>query len=262
MDLHLTGRTAMVSGASKGIGKAIAAELAQEGVDVAICSRTAGDLEATSRQIAETTGRRIVPIAADLSTSVGAQAFVDGTLAAFGKVASLVNNAGATQYGDFLSLGDDAWESGFALKHMGYVRLARAVWPHLSRDGRGRVINIIGGAGKTPGADFMIGGGANAALLNFTTALALRGAKERILVNGISPGAIRTDRYFRRVAQTAQERGIRMEDAESDSVASQLLGQIGEPADIAALVAFLCSDRAAFIHGTTIAVDGGVTACI
>lgn len=262
MDLNLGGRVAMVSGASRGIGRAIASELAQEGVDVAICARDEGTLGAAARHIASATGRRIVPITADLSTPEGVQAFADGALRAFGRVDILVNNAGATMRGDLLSLDDDAWASGFALKHMGYVRLTRAVWPHLPRDGRGRVINVIGGAGRTPSADFMVGGGVNAALLNFTRALASMGSPENILVNGISPGSIRTERFHGFVRRHASIRGISLEEAEREMVASQPLKRIGTPQDVAALVAFLCSDRASFIHGTAIAVDGGTTPCI
>ncbi len=262
VELSLQGRVAVVSGASKGIGRAIATELAREGTDVAICSRTAADLEAVAGDIRGATGRRVLPVAADLATAEGVRHLVRQTVDAFGRVDILVNNAGATQRGNFLTLGDDVWASGFALKHMGYVRLSRALWPHLSRDGRGRVVNIIGGAGRTPSADFMIGGGVNAALMNFTKALALQGAPERILVNGISPGNIRTERYAGRLQQAAAEGGISVEDAEQRLLASQPLGRIGSPEDIAALVAFLCSDRATFIHGTIITVDGGVTACI
>ena len=149
MDLGLNGKVALVTGGSKGIGRACAERLAQEGCDVLIVARTARDLEQAAAAIGEASGRRVEICATDLRSAQGCEAAIGALKHAFGRLDILVNNAGATQSGDFFKLDDAIWEDGFALKFYSYVRLSRALWP-LLKDAQGSVVNIIGGASKTP----------------------------------------------------------------------------------------------------------------
>jgi 3-oxoacyl-[acyl-carrier protein] reductase len=184
MDLGLNGKVALVTGGSKGIGRACAERLAQEGCDVLIVARTASDLERAAAAILDASGRRIEICATDLRSAQGCQAAVGALEHAFGRLDILVNNAGATQSGDFFKLDDATWEDGFALKFYSYVRLSRALWP-LLKAAQGSVVNVIGGASKTPSANFMIGGAVNAAITNFTKALAEIGLRDGVAVKAV-----------------------------------------------------------------------------
>jgi 3-oxoacyl-[acyl-carrier protein] reductase len=169
-----------------------------------------------------------------------------------------VNNAGATKRGDFLQLTEEDWRDGFALKFYSAVRCSRAAWSHLVKT-QGSVVNIVGVGGRTGSAEFAIGGAVNAALLNLTKVLADRGIKEGVRINAINPGAIATDRLRIRINKLAEEGGMAF-DAASSQMAEQLgVRRFGEPAEIAAAVAFLASDKASYCQGTILDVDGGQT---
>ena len=187
MDLGLDGKVALVTGGSRGIGRACAERLAQEGCDVLLVARTARDLEQAAAAIRAANGRRIEICATDLRSAQGCEAAVGALKHAFDRLDVLVNNAGATQSGDFFKLDDTVWEDGFALKLYSYVRLSRALWPLLAK-AQGSVVNIIGGASKTPSASFMIGGAVNAAITNFTKALAELGLRDGVAVKAVHPG--------------------------------------------------------------------------
>jgi 3-oxoacyl-[acyl-carrier protein] reductase len=169
-----------------------------------------------------------------------------------------VNNAGATKRGDFLTLSEEDWMDGYALKMFGAVRLTRAAWPHL-REAKGSVINIAGSGGRTPGAEFTIGGSVNAALLSFTKALADIGLKDGVQVNCINPGPVKTARFDKRLAQTAAQHGVDAARAMEIFLHEEKITRVGEPEDIAALVAFLLSSHGRLLHGSLIDADGGLT---
>ena len=251
-------RTALVTGASRGIGQAIAAALARAGFDLLITARTATALETLASQLARETGQRVEYRHGDLRDPEMAETLIDAALDAFGRLDLLVNNAGATKRAPFLDLGEDDWQDGFALKFFGSVRLCRAAWPCLKLNG-GQVINIIGAGGRTPTADFTIGGSVNAALLNFTKALADLGLADGVRVNGINPGPIRTERLETRIRQLAHSQGIDAEEAASRMVQAQRVMRFGEPAEIAAVVTFLAAGGGTFLHGALLDVDGGAT---
>jgi 3-oxoacyl-[acyl-carrier protein] reductase len=177
VDLGMSGKVALVTGGSKGIGRACAESLAAEGCDVMLVARTEADLREAAAAIAAASGRRVEICATDLRAPQGCQAAVGALEHAFGRLDVLVNNAGATQSGDFFTLDDSVWEDGFALKFYSYMRLSRALWP-LLKEAQGAVVNVIGGASKTPNANFMIGGAVNAAITNFTKALAELGLRD------------------------------------------------------------------------------------
>ena len=214
-------------------------------------------LEATAAEI-RGFGRRAGVCAVDLRRPAAAAEVVAATVTIFGAIDVLVNNAGATKRGDFLGLTDDDWIDGFALKLHGTVRLTRAAWPQL-RLRRGSVVNIAGVGGRTPGADFSIGGSVNGALLSFTKALADVGVRDGVQVNAINPGQIRTDRFVARVRRRAAENGESLDQAEKAVVAEESIVRIGEPSDIAYLVSFATSARGRYLHGALIDADGGQT---
>lgn len=257
MDLGLRGRCALITGGSVGIGRACAAGLAREGVDAAICARDAARLDEAAAAIARDSGRRIVPIPADLTDSAQITALVERVVREFGRIDILVNNAGASRFGDPLQLDDDAWMSAMHLKYFGYVRCARAVAPHMIRQGWGRIVNVIGTAGKRANPVHLPGGGSNAALVLFTKGLGLYLAPHGVLVNAVSPAGVATER-LRQLARVIAERdGIEFEEAWRRMSANSALGRPARPEEVADAVCFLASERAGYFVGTTVWMDGG-----
>lgn len=251
MDLGLGGRAAIATGASRGIGLAVARRLAAEGMRVLLVARSAPELEAASRALPGAAAH-----AADLRAAEAAPRVVEDALARFGRLDLLVNCAGATQRGDFLELGDEAWADGYALKLIGAVRLTRAAWPRLKAAG-GAVVNIAGVGGRVASADFAIGGSVNAALMNLTKALADRGVGDGVRVNCVNPGSVRTDRLSGRIRALGRERGLDDATAARTLAAETGVARFGEPEEIAAVVAFLASEQAAYLQGAILDVDGG-----
>ena len=183
---------------------------------------------------------------------------IEAAIGRFGHIDVLVNNAGATRRGDFLSLSDTDWADGFALKFFGAMRLSRAAWPHLQVSA-GAIVNIVGIGGRTGSAEFAIGGAVNAALLNLTKVLADRGIKDGVRVNAVNPGSIATDRLKTRLETFAAENGIAMSEAEPRMARALGVARFGTPDEIARLVAFLASPQAAFCQGSIVDADGGQT---
>jgi NAD(P)-dependent dehydrogenase (short-subunit alcohol dehydrogenase family) len=251
------GKIALVTGASRGIGREIARQLAREGADLLLTGRDEARLDAVAGEI-RGLGRRAAICALDLRLPAAGARIAEAALAAFGAIDLLVNNAGATKRGDFLALTDEDWADGFALKLHGAVRLTRAAWPHL-KERRGSVVNIAGVGGRTPGAEFTIGGAVNGALLSFTKALADAGVRDGVQVNAINPGYIRTDRFAVRLQRLAAEQGATLAEAEKAMVERDQIVRVGEPADIAHLVSFVMSGRGRFLQGALIDADGGQT---
>jgi len=255
MNLGLGGKVAIVSGASRGIGRACAEELAREGVDVALVARDGAAL-AEVRTAIEQLGRRAISVACDLREPAAAARAVQAAVAAFGRIDILAHSAGATKRGDFFALTDADFDDGFALKFMGAVRLVREAWPHLVKT-QGRVVTIIGIGGRHASPDFTIGGPVNAALMNFTKAMALRGVKDGVRVTGINPGAIETDRLRRRLAAHVAANGGTEEDAGRAILAELGIARFGRPEDIGQLVCYLAGTAASFMQGALVDIDGG-----
>ena len=254
MDLQLKGKTGIVTGASRGIGEAITRELAAEGMRLVLVARSADALQ----RVAASLTSEVMTVAVDLRIASSAGEVVAAAIDRFGSLDLLVNNAGATKRGDFLALSEEDWEDGFALKFFGAMRCSRAAWPHLM-ESRGSIVNIVGMGGRTGSADFAIGGAVNAALLNLTKVLADRGVRDGVRVNAVNPSSIRTDRLVERVQRVARERGVDESAAAAEMAAAMRIARFGEPREIAAVVAFLASPRAAYCHGSIVDVDGGLT---
>jgi len=256
--VELAGKVAVITGGSRGIGKAIAMRLAEEGADAVISARTGETLALTAKEISEITGRRVVAVPADLSTLEGCETLHREALAAFDHIDILVNCAGATKSGPFLELSDEIWREGFDLKFFGAVRLSRLFWPQL-RESHGSVINIVGGMARTPNPGFAIGGSVNAALANFAKALAGLGLLDDVNVNVIHPGQVQTERLTEMMADQAAASGKTPEEVLNDTIQRQGIRRLGTTDDVAELAAFLAGPRARHIHGTAISVDGGGT---
>lgn len=254
MDLHLTGKVAIVSGASRGIGRSITSLLADEGMRVVLVART----EAALAEVARTLSTEHLVVAADLRKPEAPAAVVAAAVARFGQLDVLVNNAGATKRGDFLELTDEDWADGFALKLFGAMRLCRAAWPHLQRT-RGCIVNVIGIGGRTGSAEFAIGGSVNAALMNLTKVLADRGVTDGVRVNAVNPGSVATDRLLSRIAAFARTKGITEAVAAEQMAAEMGIARFGRPAEIARVVAFLASGAAEYVQGAIVDADGGAT---
>ena len=239
MDTGLGGKMAMVSGASKGIGRAIAEKLAAEGVRLSLCARGADQLRAVARDLEDKHGAACLAYSADLSRAEDIKGWVRATVEQLGGIDILINNAGAAQGGAFLELPDQAW-----------------------LDSCGRLVNVIGIAGVQPIENYMIGGAANAALLNFTKSLADEGAPHGILVTGVNPGGIRTERWDAMLAKWGAAKGVTPGEAEREILRGVPLKRPGTADEVANLVVFLASELSTYITGTTIAIDGGMTRTI
>jgi 3-oxoacyl-[acyl-carrier protein] reductase len=251
------GKTIIVTGGSSGIGRAIALRLAHEGGKLILAAR---DREALAKVVAEIEagGGTATSFAADLRLPDNPGALVDAALKAHGAIDIVVNNAGATRRGDFLTLTDADWIDGFALKFFGAVRLTRAAWPHLKQS-RGSVLNIIGVGGRTPGPEFTIGGSVNGACMSFTKGLADIGIRDGVQVNAINPGAVRTERLRTLLESQAAQHGGDIDAAIKEHVRKSNVVRLGEPEDLANLAAFILSPQSRLLQGALIDLDGGQT---
>jgi len=254
MDFKLSGKVAIVTGASRGIGRSIAQTLAAEGMKLTLAARSKDQLDALASSLKTDCLVQVV----DLRMPDTPAAVVDATIKKFGVIDVLVNNAGATKRGDFFELTDEDWADGFALKFFGAMRLSRASWKHLMAS-RGTIVNIIGIGGRTGSAEFTIGGSVNAAFRLFTKALADRGVKDGVRVNAINPGFIKTERLETRLKTFADENKIPLAQAETQMAKATGVARFGDPSEVANAVAFLASPVSAYCHGSLLDIDGGQT---
>jgi 3-oxoacyl-[acyl-carrier protein] reductase len=257
MDLAMTGKKAIVTGASEGIGKAITRALANEGVDVAICARRKEPLEQAAAEIARATGRQIIPITADLTKPDDAEAFISKAHQSLGRIDILVNNAGSAPGGVIAHLTEEDWASALQLKFMGYVRCMKHVLPIMQKQNKGRVVNLIGNDGIKVSYWEIAPGAANAAGQNLTLSLASQYGKHNISFVAVNPGPVRTERWAGLVKAMARDMNISFEAADKLAPSSIPLGRIAECEEVANLVTYLASDLAFFVNGTMIEIDGG-----
>ena len=255
-----TGKVVIVTGGSRGIGRAIARRLASDGGKVVIAARDPSTLESTAKEIVGA-GGEATAVSMDLRSPDAPAMLAKTALDTYGAIDIVVNNAGATKRGDFQELTDEDWSDGFALKFFAAVRLVRAAWPHLKAR-RGAVLNIIGVGGRTPGAEFTIGGSVNGAFMTFTKALADVGIRDGVRVNAINPGYIRTDRLSGWLEAAARKQGVSFEAAIDDMVRRTNTVRLGAPEDVANLAAFALSPEGSFLHGALLDLDGGMTKAV
>jgi NAD(P)-dependent dehydrogenase (short-subunit alcohol dehydrogenase family) len=257
MDLQMTGKKAIVTGASEGIGKAITWAFAREGVDVAICARRKEPLEAVAAEISRATNRQIVPITADLTKPADAENLVKKAHAALGRIDILVNNAGSSPGGVLEHLTEEDWAQSLQLKFMGYVRCMKHVLPIMQKQKKGRVVNLIGNDGVKVSYWEIAPGAANAAGQNLTMSLASQYGKDNISFVAVNPGPVRTERWAGLVKAMARDMKLSYEEADKLAPSSIPLGRIAESEEVANLVTYLASDLAFFVNGTMIEIDGG-----
>ena len=264
MDLGLSGKRALVTGGSRGVGKAVARELAREGVAVAICARDAKATEAAAAELSAETGGRVVAFRADTGKEADVKRLVADAAEALGGLDILVNNAarvGGTGGPDTLAeLNEPMLLEDFNVKVLGYLRCAREAARHMEPGGWGRIVNIDGMAARVAGG--VSGGMRNAAVVNFTKVLSEELGPKGITVNAVHPGTTRTERLAGRLAATAERRGITPAEAEEAVVQQIAIRRIVGAEEIASVVAFLCSEQAGCITGEAISASGGSTKAV
>src|SRR6195952_3893084 len=247
MELELNGKVALITGANRGIGAAIATELAREGMHLCLVARDSIKLQEVADRLRETANISVHVVSADLRDPAAPQQAIAEVVARLGRLDLLENNAGATKRADFFILTEEDWQDGFALKFHGYVRMTRSAWPHLCQT-QGSIVNIVRIGARAGAAEFTIGGSVNVALLNFTKAMADIGIQQGVRVNAINPGLIETDRFTRNVERVMQDRTLTREDAMTFLLSSHRTTRVGRPEEIGALVAYLASSKAGFIQ--------------
>ena len=257
MDLGLSGRVAIVAGASKGLGKAIAFGLAREGVKVAICARGQESLTEAARMIEERYGVSVLPVVADLRNSADVERVVESTIKKFGRVDILLNNAGGPPPRSFEESTREDWEKAFELNFLSGMRLIQLVLPHMKSQKWGRIINILSSGLKQPIDGLIQSNAARAAMAGAAKTLSREVAPFGILVNNVCPGRIQTERLDEVDAATAKRKGISVEEVRRDSCREIPMGRYGQPEEFANVVIFLASESASYITGSTLQIDGG-----
>jgi len=261
MNLGLDGRSALITGASRGIGKAVAHALAREGVSVALLARTAADLERAASEIRESTGARVLPLPADIRDSDAVRSAVEEAAAALGTIHVLVNNAGGPikRPERQITWPDADWRDDIETKTLGMLRVTKALLPHMPTDGTGRIVNISGIAGVSVLTSALTHGLNNSAMNHVTSYLAADLAGSRITVNAVIPGLIATEWREAWAERSAEWRG-ETKDEFLERTCSEwgiVAGRWGTMEEVADAVLFLASDRAAYITGARLTVDGG-----
>lgn len=253
MELQLKGKHALITGASKGIGLEIALSFCKEGCDVTLNGRDQQQLSQAAKKILEITGVQVKTIAADLSHVAGIAELVK----AAGSIDILVNNAGAIPGGDLFALDDATWRKAWDLKLFGYIDMVRQCLPAMQKRGSGVIVNVIGMAGSVPRAGYICGSVANAALIAFTKAMGAASTDHGVRILGINPSQTRTDR-IETLMRVQAEKQLGDSDKWFDLTQKLAFGRLAEPREIADLVVFASSERASYLSGTVIDVDGGM----
>jgi len=257
MDLGLSGRAALVTGSSKGIGKAIAQGLAEEGAKVAICARDTNRLRIAEKEIEASTGAEVLAIKADLNQINDIKTLVTETHQAFGRIDILVNNTGGPPSKSFIETSEEEWRHAFNQLFMNIVLACREVAPYMKERRWGRIINMNSIAAKQPVENLGLSNSLRAGIIGLTKTLSNEFAEYNILVNGVCPGYTLTSRVEELARTESQRAGKAMEQIVEDWARTIPLARLAEPREIADLVVFLASERASFITGATYQVDGG-----
>jgi 3-oxoacyl-[acyl-carrier protein] reductase len=257
MDLGLKGRIALVVAASRGLGRAVAEELAAEGATLVLCSRKAETIQRTANEIAAATGADILALPCDVSRADEVARLVQSAVERFGRIDVLVTNGGGPPAGPFDSFSADAWEAATRLTLFSAIELARQVLPGMKERRWGRILNITSIAVKQPIDNLILSNSLRAAVTGFARTLANEVATFGITVNNIMPGYTRTERVEELAKMMADKEGITPAEFVARWEQEIPMGRLGEPREFAALAAFLVSERASYITGTSIPVDGG-----
>ena len=258
MDLGIKGRAAIVTGASRGIGRETARQFLEEGVRVMICGRNAATLEKTRAELAQQTGGEVHAVVADMTVEADIAKLVAAAQQQFGMVDILINNAGQMYSGRFAAMTDAGLKEQFQTKIFGFLGAIRLVYPIMKAQKWGRIINIIGGAGKEPDP-YMFGSGiTNSGLLNITKSLSTEFGEDNVLVNAVCPGWVATNLWQRNAEGLQQELQVKTEEeARRLAARKNSLNRFGKPEELANAIVFLCSERSSYITGVSLNLDGG-----
>jgi 3-oxoacyl-[acyl-carrier protein] reductase len=257
MDLKLNNKVAIVLAASKGLGRAIATTLSVEGAKVIIGSRNEDELKKTAAEIQQLTGNQVIAIPVDVSKSDSRENFIKQAAAKFGRIDILLNNAGGPPFDKFENFDEQAWQKAFDLNLLSVAHLTRLALPYLKRSGNGRIINIVSGSVKSVLANSVLSTSMRMGIVGMAKLMADEFGPYNVTVNNVAPGLILTDRIKDTVPKDADP-----ETALKEKAKNIPLGRIGNPEELAAVVAFLASEQAAYVTGVTIQVDGGANRAI
>jgi 3-oxoacyl-[acyl-carrier protein] reductase len=258
MDLEIGGKVAIVGGASKGLGRACAQVLAEEGCRLAICSRSQPDIEQAAGEIRAKTGADVLAFAGDLDRNETIRELVAATLERFGQLDILVSNSGGPPLTQAVVATLEQWATALQGCLLLSARLAREALPHLKRSGAGRIVNVLASTVYQPIPNLALSGATRMGVVAFAKSLADEVGRDGILVNNVCPGSILTERMLSNVKARAQQKSMPLEQALAERAAETALGRIGEPEELAHVVAFLASGKASYLTGTTLRVDGGL----
>lgn len=258
MDLELEGKVAIVGGASKGLGRACAQALAQEGARVAVCSRSQRDLDKAAQEIHDTTGREVLAFAGDLDRPETIRDLVGATVQRFGRLDIMVNNSGGPPLARAHNATEEQWATALQRSLLFFARMAREALPHLRKSGAGRIINVLAATVYNPIPNLALSGVTRLGVVAFMKSLADEVGRDGVLINNVCPGSIMTERMVSNVTARARELGISVDEAIAQRAAETAVGRVGKPEEFASLVAFLASSRSSYITGTTMLVDGGL----
>jgi 3-oxoacyl-[acyl-carrier protein] reductase len=258
MDLELKGKVAIVGGGSKGLGRACADVLAAEGMKVAICSRSKGDLDKAAKEIQGASGAEVFVFAGDLDKHETVKELVAATVERFGRLDVMINNSGGPPLARAHNATEAQWETAVQRSLFFFARMSREAIPHLKKQGGGRIINILASTVYQPIPNLALSGATRMGVVAFAKSLADEVGRDGILVNNVCPGSILSERMLSNVTSRAKELSISVDEALAQRAAETAVGRIGEPKELAYLVAFLASGKSSYITGTTILVDGGL----
>lgn len=260
MDLGLHGKVAIVTGGSEGIGKAAAASMAAEGADVVIAARRADVLDAAAAEIRAVSRHRVLALPTDVMVAEQVQSLIDTTMAELGRVDILVNNAGTSAGGPFLSVSDEGWQHDLDLKLYGAIRASRLAVPIMREQGGGRIINVTNLGAKAPGAASVPTSVSRAAGVALTKAMSKEFAADNILVNTVCIGLIKSGQHETRFrAMRESNPDLTLDQFYADMGGRVPLGRVGEGAEAGDVIAFLASDRASYLTGIAVNIDGGTS---
>jgi 3-oxoacyl-[acyl-carrier protein] reductase len=254
VELGLKDKVAVVTGGTEGIGRATALRFAQEGASVAICARRQELLDKTAAELRKT-GAQVLAVSADMSKTADIDRFIKAVIERFGRIDILVNNAGTSARGKFLEIEDKAWSADLELKVFGAIRCTRLAVPHMKKQGGGRIINITISSAKQPGAESYPTSVSRAAGLALTKALSKEYAADNILVNTVCIGKIKSGQHERRYTKQR----VSADDYYRETAKDIPLGRVGDADEVANVIAFLASNAASYVTGTSINLDGGMS---